>query len=117
MRRSLRITGGLVAILVSLAVAPSAWASFILYENSNFGGNRATFNGGDRELNNNYWDGTHTIMQNKASSMRNITSYSVGMWDIGSSCIGTNYVAHPNSEDSTFSNNGFNDKASCVIFL
>jgi hypothetical protein len=117
-RKSLRLTGGLVAIVVSLAVAPSAWASFRLFENSGFGGHEATFNGNDRELNNRYWDGTHTIMQNQASSMDNTSNNrAVGLWDIGSSCTGLNYVAQPGSFDASFSNNGFNDKASCVIFL
>jgi hypothetical protein len=117
-RKSVGIAGVLVAILASFAVAPAAWAgNFYLYQNTGFGGHQATFAGSDYELNNKYWDGTTSIMQNGASSMINNRNGSVGMWDIGSSCTGANYVAKALSNDSTFSNNGFNDKASCVIFL
>lgn len=118
MRKSVTLAGGLVAVLASLAVVPAAWAgNFYFYQNTGFGGYRATFTGSDVELNNKYWDGTSLLAQNGASSMINQSSRAVGMWDIGGSCTGVNYVAKALSSDTTFGNNGFDNKASCVIFL
>jgi hypothetical protein len=119
MQRKLALRFGtlVAASVLALGFAPSANAAFILYQHDNYGGNKATFNGSDVELNNKYWDNTTQIMQNGASSMRNQTNRSVGMWDIGGACTGSNYVANPNSVDSDFSNNNFDNKASCVKFL
>ena len=117
-RKSVGLAAGLLPILASVAFAPAAWAGhFNLYQHDNYGGSVATFYGTDYELNNKYWNNTTTIMNSQASSMRNYSSRAVGMWDIGGSCTGPNYVARANSVDSTFANNSFNDKASCVIFL
>jgi hypothetical protein len=117
-RKSSGMAGGLVAILASLAVVPAAWAgNFYLYENNGFEGHRATFTDSDRELNNKYFDGTTIIAQNKASSMINNRSSAVGMWNLGTTCTGDNYVAQPDSQDGNLGSNGFNDEASCVIFL
>jgi hypothetical protein len=124
MRKSVATTAGLVAVLASFAFAPAAFAgNFYLYENTGYGGHVATFTGSDTELNNKYWDGTASFMQNRASSMKNYSSHAVGMWDIGNQdkptvrCTGPSYTAQANSVDSSFANNNFNDKASCVIFL
>jgi hypothetical protein len=117
-RKSLGTTGGLVAILASLAVVPAAWAgNFYLYEDNGFEGHRATFEHSDAELSNRYWDGTNIIMQNKASSMINHRSSPVGLWNIGTSCTGDNYIAQADSHDGSLGSNGFNDEASCVVFL
>ncbi len=119
MRKSLGVAGGLAAILASCALvfAPSAMASFVLYQSTNLNGYHATFNSSDAELNNRYWDGQTTLAQNGGSSMNNNTGSYVGMWDIGGSCTGISYTAAPNSHDLTFSNNNFDNKASCVLFL
>ncbi len=117
-RKSVGLAAGLLPILASVAFAPAAWAgNFYLYQHENYGGYGATFYGTDVELNNKYWNGTTRIMNNQASSMINQSSRAVGMWDIGGSCTGASYVAKANSVDTSFANNGFNDKASCVIFL
>ncbi|GAA3489649.1 MULTISPECIES: peptidase inhibitor family I36 protein [Streptomyces] len=119
MRRKLALRFGTMAAAATLAlgVAPAANAAFNLYQHDNYGGHYAVFNGSDVELNNKYWAGTTQVMQNGASSMRNQTNSYVGLWDIGGSCTGSSYTAKPNSSDSDFSNNNFDNKASCVKFL
>ncbi|MEU8795344.1 peptidase inhibitor family I36 protein [Streptomyces sp. NPDC048643] len=99
---------------------PSAIAAsyFVLYEDDNYSGRHANFSGSDVELNNKYWSGsTSAFAQNGGSSMENNTSSNVGLWDKGTTCTGTSYTAKANSKDSDFSNNNFDNKASCVRFL
>ncbi|MEV0484551.1 peptidase inhibitor family I36 protein [Streptomyces sp. NPDC050508] len=125
MKRKIALSLGLLALCTASTIGVASTASadesgvqasyFVLYENENYGGHDASFSGTDRELNNKYWAGTTTIMNNKASSMRNNTSSYVGMWTIGGDCTGENYTAKPNSVDSKLGD--FNDNASCVIFL
>ncbi|MEV6291111.1 peptidase inhibitor family I36 protein [Streptomyces sp. NPDC004059] len=127
MKRKLGVALGALAMCAAGAImtAPAASAAptgaqasyFVLYEHDDYKGHHANFSGTDRELNNKYWAGTHQVMQNGASSMRNDTGSFVGMWDNGSSCTGKSYTAKPHSVDSDFSNNGFDNKASCVVFL
>lgn len=90
---------------------------FVLYQHDNYGGHYANFSGTDKELNNKYWGGTSQVMNNGASSMRNFTGSYVGVWDKGTACTGASYTAKPNSVDTDFSNNEFDNKASCVRFL
>ena len=127
MKRKLAASLGVLAISAAtvFGVASSASATesglqasyFVLYQHDDYKGMHANFSGSDRELNNKYWAGTHQVMQNGASSMRNNTGSYVGMWDLGSACSGKSYTAKPHSVDSDFSNNGFDNKASCVVFL
>ncbi|MER6979615.1 peptidase inhibitor family I36 protein [Streptomyces carpinensis] len=128
MKRKLAMGIGLLALCAGsgLGLASNASAAetgaqatyFVLYENDNYGGRHASFSGSDIELNNKYWDGsTSAFAQNGASSMRNNTGSYVGLWDVGTSCSGASYTAKPNSVDSDFSNNNFDNKASCVRFL
>ena len=125
MKRKIALSLGLLAMFsastLGFATTASAGESgaqvsyFVLYEDNNLGGDHANFSGTDRELNNKYWSGTTTIMNNKASSMDNNTGSYVGMWTIGGDCTGENYTAKPNSADTVLGD--FNDNASCVVFL
>jgi hypothetical protein len=128
MKRKLGVAVGILALAAggALGMASNASAAesgaqatyFVLYEDDNFGGRHANFGGSDVELNNKYWYGsTSAFAQNGGSSMINNTGSYVGLWDIGTSCSGASYTAKPNSQDSDFSNNSFDNKASCVKFL
>lgn len=57
----------------------------------------------------------NTSANNTASSMRNFYAQDIYLWD-ASNCTGALYVANPKSEDSTFSNNDFNDRVSCISY-
>ncbi|MER6218978.1 peptidase inhibitor family I36 protein [Streptomyces sp. 900105755] len=128
MIRKLGVAVGVLALAAGGALGMAANASaaesgvqatyFVLYEDDNYGGRHANFSGSDIELNNKYWAGdTSAFAQNGGSSMENNTGSYVGLWDIGTSCTGASYTAKPNSKDADFSNNGFDNKASCVKFL
>ncbi|MCT9104193.1 peptidase inhibitor family I36 protein [Streptomyces mirabilis] len=128
MMRKLGVTVGALAMCAGgvLGMASTASAAgtgaqvtyFVLYEDDSFGGRHANFSGSDIELNNKYWSGsTSAFAQNGGSSMINNTSSYVGLWDVGTSCSGASYTAKPNSQDADFSNNSFDNKASCVKFL
>jgi|1185.fasta_scaffold302477_1 hypothetical protein len=106
-------------LLVVVGLAPSASAddsrcpanSFCLFQDVNFGGQREVFsltghaycNLGDRGFN------------NKASSMINNMGRQVFLQQYVNCGGGLGYTAQPNSVDSTFSNNNYNDRASVVI--
>lgn len=118
--RRMKITGAAMAavICVTLINTPNAYAagSITLFKDGNFTGASKSFSGNDIEFGGDHWsDGSP--LNSTASSMVNYSDRYVGMWDIGTSCTGANYVAQPNSQDGSFSNNNFNDKASCLKFL
>ncbi|MEV7344250.1 peptidase inhibitor family I36 protein [Streptomyces sp. NPDC093544] len=128
MKRKLGVAIGIAALCAGGAFSMTGTASaaesgtqatyFVLYEDDNYGGRYANFSGSDVELNNKYWSGsTSAFAQNGGSSMRNNTGYSIGLWDVGTSCSGASYSVQPNSVDADFSNNSFDNKASCVKFL
>ncbi|MCF1595466.1 peptidase inhibitor family I36 protein [Streptomyces muensis] len=128
MKRKLGMSIGVLALSAASVFGMTATAEaadsgtrayFVIYQHDNYDGMHANFSGTDRNLNNKYWAGTQQIMNNGGSSMRNNTGSYVGMWDKGgtSSCTGDSYTANPNSVDSDFSNNDFDNKGSCVVFL
>jgi hypothetical protein len=113
------ITLGMAGLVPAASAASSAAAAdtgFWLWQDSGYNGGSRQFTGSKTEFAGSTWSNGEG-MQNSASSMRNYTGSYVGMWDIGTSCTGTSYVAQPHSVDSSFSNNNFNDKASCLKFL
>ncbi|MGH4033992.1 peptidase inhibitor family I36 protein [Actinomycetota bacterium Odt1-20B] len=92
---------------------------FTLYGNDNYGGDHKGFASGnsDHDLGNNFWTGTSHIMEDEASSMTNKTGRDVALFqNPGSTCSGSVYVALRHSNDKDFSNNNFDNKASCVLF-
>ncbi|MCZ4509105.1 peptidase inhibitor family I36 protein [Streptomyces sp. ActVer] len=128
MKRKLGVAIGIAALCAGGAIGMTGTASaaetgaqatyFVLYEDDSYGGRHANFSGSDVELNNKYWVGsTSAFAQNGGSSMRNNTGSNVGLWDVGTSCTGASYTARANTVDSDFSNNNFDNKASCVRFL
>jgi hypothetical protein len=128
MKRKIALSLGLLALCSASTIGLASTASadgagtqaryyFKVYQHDDYNGRQASFSGTDRELNNKYWSGTTTVMNNGASSVRNDTRYNVGMWDKGGSCTGASYTAKKLSVDSDLSNNGFDNKASCVVFL
>lgn len=117
------------AALVGLAgpaaqAAPTAQAEdvsaqagrFWLYEHDDKGGGAESFGGTDCDLRNNYWDNGDRVVDNNASSMDNNTDFDVRLWDYRSRS-GDSYIARAHSEDKNFTDNGFDNKASCVVFL
>ncbi len=120
MKRKMKIAGAAAAVTfcVALVNAPNASAAggITLWKDSGHGGTSRNFTGNDIEFGGDHWnDGSN--LQNSASSMTNFSDRYVGLWDIGTSCTGASYTAKPNSEDLSFSNNNFNDKASCLKFI
>ncbi|MDJ1134178.1 hypothetical protein [Streptomyces iconiensis] len=125
MKRKIALPLGLLAVCAAgtIGFAPAASAdvelkaeTFQLFQNNNYGGGTRAFTSGDHELSGNKWDNGDS-MQNSASSMKNFRNHYVGLWDKGTSCTGDNYTAKPNSRDSSFGNNGFDNDTSCVKFL
>ncbi|MEO3745047.1 peptidase inhibitor family I36 protein [Plantactinospora sp. B5E13] len=116
------VSSVLLGITAVLAVASPAQADnpacpadrFCLFEHDNFGGGRAVFNGDDSDLRNNYWGGTNRPVHNGASSMINNKSVSVSLRSDASTCAGDSYTALAESEDRDFTNNSFDNEASCV---
>lgn len=93
--------------------------SIWLYEHDDLDGGGAGFNGDDRNLANNSWIGEPgRSVNNNASSMLNNSSRYVILYDTSNAttCRGLAYTAQPTSEDKDFTNNGFDNKASCVEF-
>lgn len=63
------------------------------------------------------WAGGNGFVTNGASSMKNSTSHVVKLYD-SSNCGGDQgYEAKKHSVDTEFSNNGFDNKASYVVFI
>jgi hypothetical protein len=131
MKHKLALTFGVAALSAAgLFAAPGANADadgevgaqvtyFTLYGNDEFGGDHKGFASGssDHDLGNNFWTGTSHIMEDEASSMINNTGSDVALFqNAGSTCSGSTYVALRNSRDADFSNNDFDNKASCVDF-
>jgi hypothetical protein len=95
--------------------------TFRLYEHDDQGGGVATFRAGDQYLGDRSWDGQPgRIVNNNASSMVNDLLRQVLLYDTGSpggtGCRGDNYYVEPYSVDDDFTNNDFDNKASCVVF-
>ncbi|WUH98375.1 peptidase inhibitor family I36 protein [Spirillospora sp. NBC_00431] len=126
MRRTIALTIALMSTVTALTVvSPAAHADntkcprnrFCLFEHVNFGGKRAVFGWTDRNLVNNEWPRSTRTVNNRASSMINNMGVPVILKDIDHSCRGRDYTARRESEDRSFSNNSFNDKASCLIVV
>ncbi|RZB17835.1 hypothetical protein StrepF001_18675 [Streptomyces sp. F001] len=93
--------------------------NFHLYLNSNFSG---CYSGSDATLESGSLAGQvygvlscDRTVNNSASSMQNDYAQNIYLYD-ATNCTGAMYVARPHSEDSTFSNNEFNDRASCISY-
>ncbi len=116
----------LVSLAAMLVVSPSAAAAtsngvaitgrFDLFQNNGFSGGMRSFTSNLTEFNGQKWNNGQS-MQNSASSMENHSDSFVGMWDNGTACTGANYIAQPFSVDSTFGNNNFDNRASCLKFI
>lgn len=108
-----------IGLLVSVGLSSPAsaddsrcpTASFCLFQYVNFGGQRVVFNRTGYA----YCDLGDFGFNNKASSMINNTGRRVVLHQYVGCNGGLTYGAEPHSVDSTFVNNGFDDKASAVI--
>jgi hypothetical protein len=130
------VTSALLAAITVLSLsAPAAQAAtrnttsagtagfgqtFCLFEDSNFHRGHYCIKPprDDRylKLSGKHWAATKRSVNNAATSVRNYTKCDVFLNDdlhYGSKV----YWTKPNSEDATFRNNGFNDKASYVSFV
>lgn len=122
------IAGGLFATPAAAAfAAPSSHqasaghvgqtaAKFTLYRHDDFKGGHCSVTKTDKDLRNNDWIGAKNSCNNGASSMRNNTGHTVVLYD-KKGCHGRTYYAKPHSADSDLTNNGFDNKASCIKFL
>jgi hypothetical protein len=125
-RRCLVTLGAASALVVGgmTGFAPAAQADtsgcpanrFCLFEHDDFEGGREVFKRTDVDLRNNYWNGTTNTVSDNASSMINNTGHKVTLWD-GHGCGGyNNYVAKAESDDTDFTNNGNDNRITCVEF-
>jgi hypothetical protein len=116
------LVASVLLTLATLAVASPAQADnprcpadrFCLFENDNFGGGRAVFGVSDSDLRDNFWEGTNRQVHNGGSSMINNRGGSVSLRSDASSCAGDSYTARAESEDRNFTDNHFDNEASCV---
>ncbi|MGW3013090.1 hypothetical protein ACWC9R_30340 [Streptomyces sp. NPDC001219] len=96
-----------------------AAAKFYLFKDDDRRGGYAYVRGSDRDLRNNRWlSGPHKgrTIDNGTSSVNNTTSHFVVLSDHPGSCVGPHYYSNAHSSDNDLSNNGFDNKASCVTF-
>ncbi|WP_414504046.1 hypothetical protein [Streptomyces sp. NEAU-L66] len=94
-------------------------AKFYFFKDDNRHGGYAYVTGSDRDLRNNRWlSGPHKgrTINNGTSSVNNTTSHFVVLSDHAGSCVGPHYYSNAHSSDNDLSNNGFDNKASCVTF-
>jgi hypothetical protein len=90
---------------------------FCLFEHDNYEGGRAVFGSTDRDLRNNLWSGgSGGSVHDGASSMINNTGHRVVLF-ANPGCTGRTYNAAPESSDRDLTNNGFDNKADCVVFV
>jgi peptidase inhibitor family I36 len=125
MNGKLRLAIGAVSLsFATLLVAiPNAQAdndacpsgAFCVFEHDNFlGGRFVTYNTIKHLGDYNFSDGVP--VGDNASSMINNRDYRVALFQDGD-CSGEVYNAKANSVDGDFSNNGFDNEASCIAFL
>ncbi|MFF3543832.1 hypothetical protein ACFYXD_18565 [Streptomyces platensis] len=96
-----------------------AAAKFYFFKDDDRHGGYAYVTGSDRDLRNNRWlSGPHKgrTIDNGTSSVNNTTSHFVVLSDHPGSCVGPHYYSNAHSSDNDLSNNGFDNKASCVTF-
>ncbi|WP_328769419.1 hypothetical protein [Streptomyces sp. NBC_00286] len=123
---SIGMTAALVASLIASAPAASAhdagehptW-DFVLAQYSDWNGGWYDYSShnNDPDFSNNYWDHatSNGSIDNSASSMHNWNCHPAKLFQFAG-YSGVTYTAAPGSSDSTFSNNGFDNKASAVKF-
>ncbi|WP_455351289.1 peptidase inhibitor family I36 protein [Streptomyces sp. SYSU K217416] len=126
--RKTALSLGLGAILGATLVATSpaataaetgtrsaAACTFTLYETGNFRGGSYSFSGNDSDLGNNYWNSSQAAgkVNDDANAARNRCAHRVDMYE-HSGYRGQSYGIQRNSEDASFVNNGFENKASSL---
>ncbi|MFJ9468574.1 peptidase inhibitor family I36 protein [Streptomyces caniferus] len=122
MRKAILSAGAMsLSVMALIGFSPAAHAdngacpknSFCLFEHDNYLGGRAVFHKTTRHLGNHKFDNGVTVGDN-ASSMINNMGVAVGLYQDGD-CTGKHYNARRESTDPDFSNNGFDNKASCLV--
>ncbi|MEU0404292.1 hypothetical protein ABZ318_29520 [Streptomyces sp. NPDC006197] len=131
MRKALLSVSAATLLFGALTAAPAAAAEqneeavnfcggtydrFYLYEHESMGGGCRYFTGSDSDFDGDNWYQSTVRMNNNATSMRNRSSSTIRLWEVRG-YYGNDYTAQPNSSDSTFANNGFNDTASSLQWL
>jgi hypothetical protein len=110
-----------LSIITLIGFSPAAQADngacpanrFCLFQHDNFLGGRAVFNRTTRHLGDVKFDNGVTVGDN-ASSMINNKGVAVALYQNGN-CTGAHYNARKESTDRDFSNNNFDNKASCLV--
>ncbi|HKR51365.1 MAG TPA: peptidase inhibitor family I36 protein [Pseudonocardiaceae bacterium] len=128
MQRRFGVMIGAVALgfVGALSAGPSAAAGtvdmgiqsgfFYAYEHDDFKGGSARFQGTDKDLSDNSWDGqAGRIINDNISSVKNQTDRDVYLYE-HSGCTGDPYLSQKHSEDKDLNNNDMENKASCVQF-
>ncbi|UKY48076.1 hypothetical protein [Streptomyces inhibens] len=95
---------------------------FYVYKDDNFKNGYYPFARSDGNVANNKWiggDHARRTINNGTSSVKNDTDRWADLYadaDDGHGCGGAKYSSRPHSKDSDLTNNGFDNKASCVRF-
>lgn len=99
------------------AASESQAGTFYVYEHDDFTGSSAKFTSSDSDLSNNSWQGEPgRILNNNISSVKNQTDRDIVLYDSAGNCAGDAYLSRKHSEDKDLTNNGFDNKASCIQF-
>lgn len=123
MNRKIALGAGALSlsIITLIGFSPAAQAEndacpvnrFCLFEHDNFLGGRAVFDSTTKHLGDVKFANGLTVGDN-ASSMINNKDVAVALYQNGD-CTGDHYNARKDSTDSDFSNNDFDNKASCLV--
>ncbi|POX36329.1 hypothetical protein C3486_34185 [Streptomyces sp. Ru73] len=123
MKRKLALATGALSLSVTALVGfgPTAQAdngacpanSFCLFQHDNYEGGRAVFTKTTRHLGDHKFSNGVKVGDN-ASSMINNMGKAVALYEHGD-CTGKHYNAAKESSDRDFSNNGFDNIASCLV--
>ncbi|MGA4840727.1 hypothetical protein [Streptomyces sp. G45] len=110
---------GLTTTATAAPTQPSGASAGVFrgWEHDNFTGRHADFYDTFSELGQKNWEATNVKAQNGISSVENQSDSNVVLYDIGSACVGDNYFSAKHTNDGNLTNNGFDNKASCVKFV
>jgi hypothetical protein len=125
MMRKIAMSVGALSLSVMglVAFGPTAQAdngacpanSFCLFQHDNYEGGRAVFTSTTKHLGDHKFNNGVTVGDN-ASSMINNMSRRVALY-VDGDCSGGQYNAAKESADRDFSNNGFDNEASCLVVI
>jgi hypothetical protein len=118
---TLGIVGPGSSAIADTSAETAAVERFWVFEGDNFHDGAKSYTGNDRNFENDEWDNTSRSVSDGTSSVINNTSHYVTLYanrapNGQTNCTGGAYVSIPWTQDGDLSNNGFDNRADCVIF-